>query len=78
MSLRVVEVHLLRTQASTYNLAPPSSRQSVVSLPQVMPYVGSMFLSDTAMMRPGTRYVKDCLLLQKAFARIVAEPLDQR
>ena len=24
-----------------------------------MPYVGSMFKSDTAMLRPGTRYVKD-------------------
>lgn len=27
--------------------------------PLVMPYVGSMFLSDTAMLRSGTRFVKD-------------------
>jgi len=27
--------------------------------PLVMPYVGSMFLSDTAMLRKGTRYVRD-------------------
>ena len=27
--------------------------------PLVMPYVGSMFESDTAMLRSGTRYLKD-------------------
>lgn len=27
--------------------------------PLVMPYVGSLFLSDTAMLRPGTRFVED-------------------
>jgi len=38
---------------------PRTLRSLAVTPPLVMPYVGSMFLSDTAMMRPGTRYVKD-------------------
>ena len=37
----------------------PIMRGLAFNPPLVMPYVGSMFKSDTAMLRPGTRYVKD-------------------
>ena len=38
---------------------PPIMRGLAFNPPLVMPYVGSMFKSDTAMLRPGTRYVQD-------------------
>jgi len=38
---------------------PVVIRPLAVTPPLVMPYVGSMFESDTAMLRKGTRYVKD-------------------
>lgn len=38
---------------------PPILKGLGMNPPLVMPYVGSMFLSDTAMLRKGTRYVKD-------------------
>mmetsp|Transcript_25593 Transcript_25593/g.60440 ORF Transcript_25593/g.60440 Transcript_25593/m.60440 type:complete len:408 (+) Transcript_25593:1-1224(+) len=38
---------------------PVIFRPLAVTPPLVMPYVGSMFESDTAMLRRGTRYVKD-------------------
>ena len=38
---------------------PPILRGLAFNPPLVMPYVGSMFKSDTAMLRPGTRYVQD-------------------
>jgi len=38
---------------------PQVFRPLAITPPLVMPYVGSMFLSDTAMLRNGTRYVKD-------------------
>lgn len=37
----------------------PIMRGLAFNPPLVMPYVGSMFKSDTAMLRPGTRYVQD-------------------
>ena len=43
--------------------------------PLVMPYVGSMFKSDTAMLRPGTRYVQD---LPKSAGRGETLQLDPR
>jgi len=38
---------------------PPVLRGLAVTPPLVMPYVGSMFLSDTAMLRSGTKFMKD-------------------
>eukprot|EP00929_Paragymnodinium_shiwhaense_P104344 TRINITY_DN6869_c0_g2_i1.p1 TRINITY_DN6869_c0_g2~~TRINITY_DN6869_c0_g2_i1.p1 ORF type:complete len:427 (+),score=85.57 TRINITY_DN6869_c0_g2_i1:132-1412(+) len=38
---------------------PRVLRPLALTPPLVMPYVGSMFESDTAMMRKGTRYIKD-------------------
>ena len=38
---------------------PPIMRGLAFNPPLVMPYIGSMFKSDTAMLRPGTRYVQD-------------------
>jgi len=38
---------------------PPVLDGMAMNPPLVMPYVGAMFLSDTAMLRPGTRYIKD-------------------
>jgi len=38
---------------------PQVIRPLALTPPLVMPYVGSLFLSDTAMLRKGTRYVKD-------------------
>jgi len=40
-------------------LIGPVLRGVALHPPLVMPYVGSMFLSDTAMMRKGTRYMRD-------------------
>ena len=37
----------------------PILRGLAFNPPLVMPYVGSMFKSDTAMLRPNTRYVQD-------------------
>lgn len=38
---------------------PPVMRGLAVTPPLVMPWAGSMFLSDTAMLREGTKYMKD-------------------
>lgn len=38
---------------------PPTMRGLAMNPPLVMPYVGSMFKSDTAMLRTKTRYVRD-------------------
>ena len=37
----------------------PVLRGLAFNPPLVMPYIGSMYKSDTAMLRPGTRYVRD-------------------
>jgi len=38
---------------------PQVLRGLAITPPLVMPYVGSMFLSDTAMLRKGTKFVSD-------------------
>ncbi|CAK9047959.1 unnamed protein product [Durusdinium trenchii] len=53
----------------------PILRGLAFNPPLVMPYVGSMFKSDTAMLRPGTRYVQD---LPKNAAEGEALELDLR
>lgn len=52
----------------------PILRGLAMNPPLVMPYVGSMFLSDTAMLRKGTRFIKD---LPQSSASLL-RPLDSR